>query len=153
MSTLAEGRLTAARAIATGRAADYRAADTERDVAQRLIEFDLLLVMGLFGEDRDREASEQVRAVIAEVIDSAYARPVATITITLALDPTSYGAGVDLTEPLHDLAAIMAVQAEDGLYIGGHPDAEAGDASLPRHLVGENLADLTLTGLTVTIGA
>lgn len=65
----------------------------------------------------------------------------ATITVTLPL-----AEGTEVTPEVRDaldcLAAIMLVQAEDGLYTGGSPDAEPG---------GEHLADFAASTVEVTL--
>ena len=48
---------------------------------------------------------------------------VARVVVTLPFDvePTD-----EVVDALNDLAAIMLVQAEDGLFVGGYPESESG---------------------------
>jgi hypothetical protein len=66
---------------------------------------------------------------------------IARITIDLPLPE-----GTDISDPriieaLDNLANVMEVQAEDGLYLGGHEDAELVDNETGESVENEHLLD------------
>jgi hypothetical protein len=70
--------------------------------------------------------------------------PTTRVTIVLQFDVETDGLSADQIQALTDLSYIMQVQAEDGLYTGGSPDAEGA----------EYLASLAPVGAPqITLGA
>lgn len=78
------------------------------------------------------ENAQIVRDQLTHLIENHYQVPRPTsdravITVTLDLEPAQSFDEGEVEEALANLASIMAVQAEDGLYSTGDPDSEADD--------------------------
>jgi len=73
------------------------------------------------------------------IVPTVEQTPHVTISMTFALDRALTP---DMIQAVIDLGSVMEVQAEDGLYSGGHPDAE--DAEFLAHL-------RTVSGPSITL--